>query len=177
MMLKTGWLRISFTCLLATILFVNGIHPAMADDGKPENATEKSGPSIGSVSATVSTSLPSPNPSKGTNIIVPGGGNAYANAILSWWAWRMDGKAETGLDCNVVLTYVLQATAVQVYKNGISKGGGGMANGSGSGCAKFTSTKSVYEWVYGATWRLDTSHVVTGNSFDWRPTQTIYATP
>lgn len=89
----------------------------------------------------------------------------------------MDGIATTGLSNGVWNNYTVMAQAKQVYKSGTPKGGAGEVWGTRTGGGSVPSTKSVFEYVYGFTWRLDTRHAVTGNGANWWPTQTIFATP
>lgn len=49
--------------------------------------------------------------------------------------------------------------------------------GARTGGGSVRSKKSVYEYVFGYTWRLDTNHVVIVSSYSWYPSLTIYATP
>lgn len=108
---------------------------------------------------------------------VPGGGNAIVSASLGWAAARMDGMADTSLSSGVFGTFSLCATAVQVYKNSVQKGGAGQVCGARTGGGSISSIRSVYEYVYGSTWRLDTAHAVTAPGYSWYPSQTISATP
>lgn len=137
---------------------------------------------VGQESTTISDVIPRLKPSKqgiqpnATNP-VPGGGYATAQATLAWAAARMDGIAVTSLSSSVTGTFSLCATATQVYKNGTPKGGAGQVCGARTGGGSVQSKKSVYEYVFGNTWRLDTNHAVTASGYSWYPSLTIYATP
>lgn len=173
--------KVSLFIGLVFALCIQTAGPVAADDGK-ETPSKQKNDYIGSVTSTIrSNPLPMSRrtlPGFTTNATnnTPGGGYAYANSSLGWTSLRMDGTAQTGL-VGTTLVFTLNAHSVQVYRAGAPKGGAGPNWGSGSGGASVSVTKSVYEWVYGSQWRLDTSHRVDGNGFLWTPTNTIYATP
>ncbi len=171
-MVRMGW-----TVLAFSVLFFVTMMPAFADgpDGKGNAVSKRDW--IGSVST-------GGLPAKGgivplasnASIGLPGG-YGWAQATLGWTQLRMDGVADTGLSSGVTNVYSLGAQAAQVYKDGNPQGGAGMTWGSRSGGGSVNSTYSVYGWVYGATWRVDTNHAITGNGADWWPSLTISATP
>lgn len=147
-----------------------------------EESDNESNDYVGQVSTTASDAIPrlkGNKPEISPNIVnpVPGGGNAIAQATLGWAAARMDGIANTSLSSGVAGTFSLCATATQVYKNGTPKGGAGQVCGSRTGGGSVQSKKSVYEYVFGFTWRLDTNHAVTASGYSWYPSLTIYANP
>ena len=107
---------------------------------------------------------------------VPGGGYAWAQAYLGWAPLRMDAIAKTGLSSEVTGEYLCSAKVTQVYKDGVPKGASAPKSKWLSGGGEVSAKKSVYEWVYGHTWRNDTEHIVTGNGFDWRPTNSVSVT-
>ncbi len=102
---------------------------------------------------------------------------AIAQATLAWTVARIDGIADTSLSSSVPGTYSLCAQAAQVYKNGVPKGGAGQVCGARTAGGSVRSKKSVYEYVFGYTWRLDTNHAVTAPGYSWYPSLTVYATP
>ena len=108
---------------------------------------------------------------------LPGGGTATVTANLGWTAARMEGAAITQLSSNTYGTFSICAKAVQMYKNGVQKGGAGQVCGSRTGGGSISSTQIVYEYVFGSTWRVDTTHGVTAQGFSWYPSQTISVTP
>ena len=169
--------RMSMGALVLGVLFFATMLPTFADspEGKGNGASKRDW--IGSVST-------GGMPTKGG--IVPLASNAsislpsgygWAQATLGWTALRRDGGADTGLSSGVTNVYTLGTQAAQVYKDGNPQGGAGMTWGSRSGGGSVSSTYSVYGWVYGVTWRVDTNHVITGNGTDWSPSLTISATP
>ncbi len=169
------------SCLLivASLLFVN-TSSVFADGG--DSSKETPNDYIGQVNATTSDALPALTvirPGILPNAVnpVPRGGYATAQATLAWAVARMDGIADTSLSSSVIGTYSLCATATQVYKNGVPKGGAGTVCGARTGGGSVQSKKSVYEYVFGYTWRLDTNHAVTASGYGWYPRLTIYATP
>lgn len=176
--MKTTKLLLSLL-IVASLLFVT-TSSALADGG--DDGKETPDDYIGQVSATTSDALPTrtgSRPGIQPNAVnpVPGGGYATAQATLAWAVARMDGIADTGLTSNVQGTYSLCATATQVYKNGVPKGGAGQVCGARTGGGSVRSKKSVYEYVFGYTWQLDTNHAVTAPGYSWYPSLTIYATP
>jgi len=137
---------------------------------------------VGQVSTTTSDAIPhltKGKPGIQPNAVnpVPGGGYATAQATLAWAAARMDGIAKTSLSSGVTGTFSLCATATQVYKNSVPKGGAGQVCGARTGGGSVQSKKSVYEYVFGYTWRLDTNHAVTASGYSWYPSLTVYANP
>lgn len=181
--MKPGYpLKTSLALLIACAMLLTTAGPTFADEGSGGDKPQPANDYIGSVTSTLqSDPLPAGKTGfevPGTNRTnpTPGGGYAYANAMLAWAPLRMDGTAQTGVE-GTTLVFALMAQVVQVSKNGVPKGGAGPNWGYGSGGAQVSATKSVYEWVFGSQWRLDTCHVVTGNNFDWRPCNTIYANP
>lgn len=168
----------SFTIIIVLGLLLVTATNAMAGDGNDNEPDDY----VGQVSTTISDTIPRLKPGKqgiqpnATNP-VPGGGYATAQATLAWAAARMDGIANTGLSSGVTGTFSLCATATQVYKNGTPKGGAGQVCGSRTGGGSVQSKKSIYEYVFGYTWRLDTNHAVTAPGYSWYPSLTIYANP
>lgn len=170
--------KLSLPILLLCAILVVAVSPVAANEGDGDKPQPRSD-YVGSVSSMMR-SGPLPRTARGPTTSstnqTPGGGYAYANSMLAWAPFRMDGTAETGL-VGTTLVFILNARVVQVYKSGTPKGGAGPNWGFGSGGAQVSATKNVFEWVFGSQWRLDTSHRVDGNGFLWTPTNTIYATP
>ncbi len=172
------------TKFLLSLLIVAGLLFSTASSVLADGDDSKDTPNdyIGQVSATTSDVLPvraGIRPGIQPNAVnpVPGGGYAIAQATLAWAVARMNGIADTSISSGVQGTYSLCATATQVYKNGVPKGGAGQVCGSRTGGGSVRSTKSVYEYVFGYTWRLDTNHAVTAPGYSWYPSLTVYATP
>jgi hypothetical protein len=173
-------MKILLSSLIMAGLLFSTTANVLADDG--DNGKETPNDYIGQVSTAISDVLPGRagmRPGIQPNAVnpVPGGGYATAQATLAWAVARMDGIADTSLSSSVQSTYSLCATATQVYKNGVPKGGAGQVCGARSGGGSVRSKKSVYEYVFGYTWRLDTNHSVTAPGYSWHPSLTIYATP
>lgn len=128
--------KLMFSLLVAaSLLFVN-TSSVLADGG--DDSKETPNDYTGQVSAATSDALPARTvirPGIQPNAVnpVPGGGYAIAQATLAWAVARMDGIADTSLSSSVVGTYSLCATATQVYKNGVPKGGAGTVCGARTG--------------------------------------------
>lgn len=103
---------------------------------------------------------------------LPGGGYAWAQAYLGWAPLRMDAIAKTGLN-GAIQDFYVASRVVQVYKDGVGKGGTGHV-GYWTMSGPVQAKKSVYGSVFGATWKNDTSHLVTDFEwFEWGPQHSV----
>ena len=166
--------RIACVILTVFALAISNIQIALADGDSNY---------IGTVSSQVTKELPKPVSFGKVHISplainpMPGGGTATAQATLGWTALRMDGTAKTSLSSGVTGTYSLCAQVVQMYKDGVAKGGNVQVCSSKSGGGSISTIYKVYELVAGATWRLDTYHGVSASGYNWWPPLTISAKP
>jgi hypothetical protein len=165
--------KMFFTLLVAVGLIFSATTSALASEG--DDSKETPNDYVGWATSSTSDNLPGIQPNAVNP--VPGGGYATAQSSLGWTAARMDGIANTSLSANAQGTFSLCATSTQVYKNGVPKGGAGQVCGSRTGGGSVQSKKSVYEYVFGHSWRLDTNHAATASGYSWYPSLTIYATP
>lgn len=161
-------IHISFALLImASLLFAT-----------PSNVAAGGGKDGGSGEISVSVTYP-PQARGGISPLatksMPGGGYAVATASIIYNAISASGKATTSLSSGVTLTFSICAQTVQVYKDGVPKGGTGMSCKAGSGGASISTTKTVYEIPYGHTWRADTYHQVSSATFGWYPSLTVTA--
>lgn len=176
-------IRNTLIILIVSLLLITNPNSALAGNSKG-NRTQQDDEYVGSVSSgrVYSNPLPAPANSKGGIIPnasnpVPGGGYAWANAILAWSYLRMDGMADTGLTSDVTEVYSLCARATEIFKDSVSKGGESWDCDPFTGGGSIRSKTQVFEIPFNHTWRLDTNHGVSASGYNWWPSITIFANP
>jgi hypothetical protein len=109
------------------------------------------------------------------SINLPSLGQAWAESRLGWASLRMDGMALTWLT-NSPIDWYVASRVKKVYKNGAGQCESGHV-GWWTKAGPVEAKCSVYGWVYGATWRVDTSHLVTNfTNFEWGPQLSVSVT-
>lgn len=104
---------------------------------------------------------------------LPWGGYAWAQAYLAWAPLRMDAIAKTGTS-GTLLDFYVKSRVVQVYKNGVGKGGSSLVAYWTGANSPVQAKKSVYGSIFGATWQNNTSHGVTDfEGYDWAPYHSV----
>jgi hypothetical protein len=108
----------------------------------------------------------------GSTKSLPGEGYAWVQAYLGWAPLRMDAIAKTGLN-GAVESFYCASRVVQVYKNGTPQGGTDRV-GYWTMSGPVEAKKSVYGSIFGATWKNDTSHLVTDfELYEWGPQNSV----
>jgi hypothetical protein len=161
-MKTTKPIRLSIIALIVMSLLFANTSSVAAGDGD------------GSGEVSVSATYPPRDPRFASRSL-PGGGSATATASIIYNAVKVDGKAVTSLSSGVTLTYSICAQTVQVYRDGVPKGGAGMVCKSGSGGASISSVKTVSGVPYGHAYRADTYHQVSSATFNWPINLTVSA--
>ncbi len=170
-MIRTGLVAVAFGASLPATMT-----PALAGGPAEKESAKLPNDWIGSVSVGGKPGQGDITPLASNATVPLPGGYGWAQALLGWTQLRMDGVGQTGLSSGITDVYSLGAQATQLYKDAVAQGGTGMFWGSRSGGGSMSATYSVWDWVYGKTWRVDTNHVITGNGKDWRPSLTVSVT-